>query len=47
MALPVDDSAMDDLEDDDSLGAVLEEVGHPLLERGLHLVLGDDLEVVP
>ena len=46
-ALPVDDPAMDDLQDDDALGAVLEEVRHLLLELGLHLVLGDHLQVVP
>ena len=46
-ALPVDDPAMDDLEDDDALGAVFEEVGHLLLELGLHLVLGDHLQMVP
>ena len=45
--LPVDDPAVDDLQDDDALGAVLQEVRHLLLELGLHLVLGDHLQVVP
>ena len=38
---------MHDLEDDDPLRAVLQEVGHFLLQCWFHLVLGDDLEVVP
>ena len=46
-SLPVDDPAVDDLQDDDALGAVLEEVRHLLLELGLHLMLGDHLQVVP
>lgn len=38
---------MNNFEDDDPLGAVFQEVRHLLLELGLHLVLGDDLQVVP
>lgn len=45
--LPVDDPPVNNLEDDDPLSAVLEEVGHLLLQLGLHLVLGDDFQVVP
>lgn len=45
--LPVDDPAMHNLQDDDPLGAVFEEVGHLLLQLGLHLMLGDHLQVVP
>lgn len=45
--LPVDDPAVDNLQDDNPLSAVLEEVGHLLLQLGLHLVLGDHLQVVP
>lgn len=44
---PVDNPAMNDFEDDDPLGAVFQEVRHLLLQLGLHLVLGDDLQVVP
>lgn len=44
---PVDDPAVHNLQDDDPLGAVLEEVRHLLLELGLHLMLGDHLQVVP
>lgn len=46
-APPVDDPAVHNLQDDDPLGAVLEEVRHLLLELWLHLVLGDHLQVVP
>ena len=45
--LPVDDPAVNNLEDDDPLRTVFEEVGHLLLQLGLHLVLGDHLQVVP
>lgn len=38
---------MDDLEDDDSFSAIFEEIGHLLLQLGLHLVLGDHLQMVP
>lgn len=38
---------MNYLEDDDSFGAVFQEVGHLLLQLRLHLVLGDHLQVVP
>lgn len=38
---------MNDFEDDDPLGAVFQEVRHLLLQLGLHLMLGDDLQVVP
>ena len=38
---------MNDLEDDDPLSAVFKEVGHFLLELGLHLVFGDHLQMVP
>lgn len=44
---PVDNPAVNDFEDDDPLGAVFQEVRHLLLQLGLHLVLGDDLQVVP
>lgn len=45
--VPVDDPAVDYLEDDDPLSAVFEEVRHLLLQLRLHLVLGDHLQVVP
>lgn len=35
------------LQNDDPLCAVFEEIGHFLLQRRLHLVLGYDLEVIP
>ena len=38
---------MNYLQDDDPLGTVFEEVGHLLFERGLHLVLGDDFQMIP
>lgn len=44
---PVDDSSVYGLQNDDPLCAVFEEVGHFLLQRQLHLVLGHDLEVIP
>lgn len=44
---PVDDPAVDNLQDDDPLGALLQEVRHLLLELRLHLVLGNHLQVVP
>ena len=45
--LPVDDPAVNNLEDDDPLGTVFEEVRHLLLQLRLHLMLGDHLQVVP
>lgn len=44
---PVDDSSVYNLQNDDPLCAVFEEIGHFLLQRRLHLVLGYDLEVIP
>ena len=38
---------MYDHQDDYSLCAVFQEVRHLLLQRWLHLVFGDDLQVVP
>lgn len=35
------------LQDDSPPGTVLQEVGHLLLQRRLHLMLGDQLEVLP
>ena len=40
---PVDDPAVDNLEDDDPLSTVFEEVRHLLFQLGLHLMLGDHL----
>lgn len=45
--IPVDDSSVYNLQNDDPLCAVFEEIGHFLLQRRLHLVLGYDLEVIP
>lgn len=42
-AAPVDDPAVDNLEDDDPLSTVFEEVRHLLFQLGLHLMLGDHL----
>lgn len=44
---PVDYSPVHNLQNDDPLRAVLEEVRHLLLQRRLHLVFGNDLEVIP
>lgn len=44
---PVDDPAVDDLENDDPLSTVFEEVRHLLLQLGLHLMLGDHLQMIP
>lgn len=44
---PVDYPSVHNLQNDDPLRAVLEEVRHLLLQRRLHLVFGDDLEVIP
>lgn len=45
--LPIDDPAVNNLEDDNPLSAVFEKVRHLLLQLGLHLMLGDHLQVVP
>lgn len=45
--LPVDDPAVNNLEDDNPLSTVFEEVGHLLLQLGLHFMLGYHLQVVP
>lgn len=45
--LPVDDPAVNNLEDDNPLSTFFEEVRHLLLQLGLHLMLGDHLQVVP
>lgn len=45
--LPVDDPAVNYLEDDDPLSTVFEEVRHLLLQLCLHFMLGDDLQVIP
>lgn len=44
---PVEDAPVDHLQDDDALGAVLEEVRQLALQHRLGLVLGDHLQVVP
>lgn len=44
---PVDYSPMHNLQNDDSLCAVFQEVGHFLLQRWFHLMFRDDLKVIP
>ncbi len=45
--LPVDDPAVNNLEDNNPLRTVFQEVGHLLLQLGLHLMLGYHFQVVP